>query len=66
MRIIAVIFLDIFMALILFVGIQACRGIFDSFASIFSTNIWLSMSAKDVWIFLICFIISASSIKIRG
>lgn len=51
---------NVLVALALFIGIQACRGFFDSFQSILSMNIWLSMSAKDIWIFLGCLLISGS------
>lgn len=60
MRILALILLDVFLACVLFIGIQACRGIFETFGSVFSMTTWASMSAKDIWIFLGCMLCSTS------
>ena len=44
--------LNIVIACVVFIGYQACKGVFDTFGDVFSINSWASMSAKDIWIFL--------------
>lgn len=65
MRIFALILLDIFFACALFIGVQACRGIFETFGSVFSMATWASMSAKDIWIFLGCILLSTGCFSFK-
>jgi len=58
MRTLALLILDVILGVALFLGVQACRGIFGTFGDFFSFNIWAAMSAKDAWIFFGCMLLA--------
>lgn len=41
-------------ALVLFIGIEAQKGVFDTLSSVFSINTWANIPAENIWDFLMC------------
>ena len=57
MRRLGSVILDLVVALVLFIGIEAHEGRFSTLGSIFSINTWANIPAEDIWKFLICLFI---------
>ena len=64
MRTLVLFLIDVIIAIALFIGIQACLGVFGTFGDVFSISVWATMSAKDVWILLGCLVLTLCCIRL--